>query len=221
MTKPVVLFGASDTAELAWLCLTHDAGRQVDGFTVGAEYALESTFRGLPLVPFEDVQQHFPPSHYDMLVAVGNTDINRLRARTCREAVEKGYTLISYVSSRATTFPGFSIGPNCFVGAGCTIQPFACLGANVTLVGNVHVGHHATIEDDCFIAAGVAIAGRVTVGQGTFIGINATVRDRIRIGRNCVIGAGGLLLKDTPDYTVYVERGSRPSTVPSDRLLRL
>ena len=41
-----------------------------------------------------------------------------------REGKERGYSFISYVSSRATRFAGTPIGENCFILEDNTIQPF-------------------------------------------------------------------------------------------------
>jgi len=221
MSKPVVLFGTGDIAELAWFCLTQDAHRQVVGFTLDKAYVDKSEFRGLPVVPFEDVQERFPPEEHEMLIAVGMADVNRLRARKCSEAVEKGYSLTSYISSRAMTFPDFSCGPNCFIGSGNTIQPFARLGANVMLVANTYIGHHVVIEDDCLLGAGAVVAGQSSVGRGTFIGANATIRDHVRIGRHCIVGAGCLLLNDAPDFSVFRGPAAEPAAMSSRDLRRL
>lgn len=221
MSRPVVLFGNSDIAELAHFYLTRDAGRQVVGFTVDGAYVGAERFRDLPLVAFEEIEGVFDPSEHDMLIALAYTDVNRLRARKCREAGAKGFALTSYVSSRATVFPGFECGPNCFILEDNTIQPFARIGANVTLWSGNHIGHHSVIEDDCFVSSHVVISGRVTLGQGSFVGVNATLRDAIRVGRECVIGANCLLLEDAGDYSVFVGTRSERSRVPSHRLRRI
>ena len=49
------------------------------------------------------------------------------------QAKARGYGLISYVSSKATTWPGFACGDNCFILEDNTIQPFATIGNDVVL----------------------------------------------------------------------------------------
>ncbi len=211
MAKPVVLFGAGDIAEIAKFYLTEDMGLRVSAFTVDPEFVKEDSFAGLPVVPFGEVETAFPPANYDFFVAVSYTDLNRLRAHKCREALEKGYNLISYVSSKATVWPGLQIGRNCFILEDNTIQPFVRIGDNVTLWSGNHIGHHSVIEDDCFISSHVVISGGVVIEQGCFLGVNATLRDHIRVGRYSVIGAGAVLLKDAPEYSVY-------RSVPTERM---
>jgi acetyltransferase-like isoleucine patch superfamily enzyme len=133
----------------------------------------------------------------------------------------KGYRLVSYLSSRATVFPGFEPKENCFILEDNTIQPFAAIGANVTLWSGNHIGHHSIIEDDVFLASHVVVSGGVRIGQGSFVGVNVTIRDHVTIGKKCVLGAGAVVLEDQPDFSVVAPRGTERSPVPSTRLRNL
>jgi sugar O-acyltransferase (sialic acid O-acetyltransferase NeuD family) len=219
--RPVVLFGAGEIAEVAHFYLTRDAGVAVAGFTVDPEYAKHAAFCGLPLVAFTEVQAAFPPDTHDMLVALSYARVNALRAEKCAAAKSAGYRLASYVSSKASVWPGFAPGENCFVLEDNTIQPFARIGSNVTLWSGNHIGHHASLGDNCFITSHVVISGGVLVGDNAFIGVNATVRDHAKVGARSVIGAGSLVLEDVPDDGVVAQRGSELSRVPSYRLRKL
>jgi acetyltransferase-like isoleucine patch superfamily enzyme len=42
----------------------------------------------------------------------------------------------------------------------------------------------------------------VSIGEGTFIGMYSIVLPNVRIGKGCVIGAGSVVTRDVPDYTV-------------------
>lgn len=217
----LVIFGTGDIAELAWFYFTKDAGRQVAAFTVDAAFLREPTFCGLPVVAFEEVEHVRPAACNDLFIALSYAKVNVLRADKCAQGKAKGYALASYVSSRATTFPGFVYGENCFVLEDNTIQPFARVGNNVTLWSGNHIGHHADIRDNVFITSHVVVSGGVVVGDNSFIGVNATVRDHVKIGRLNVIGAGSLILKDTPDEAVFTQAGAEQSKVPSTRLRKI
>jgi sugar O-acyltransferase (sialic acid O-acetyltransferase NeuD family) len=221
MKREIVIFGAGEIAELADFYFSADSGFTVAGFTVDGAYMKEPEFRGRPVVPFERVSESFPPDRYGLFVAVSYSGINALRAAKVAAARSQGYTLASYVSSRATVFPGLEVKDNCFILEDNTIQPFAQIGANVTLWSGNHIGHHSTIEDDVFIASHVVVSGGVRIGQGSFIGVNVTLRDHVTIGKKCVIGAGALVLEDQPDFSVVAPRGTERSAVPSTRLRRI
>jgi acetyltransferase-like isoleucine patch superfamily enzyme len=141
-----------------------------------------------------------------------------VRAKRVADAIEVGYGLASYVSSKATTWPGFECGYNCFILEYNNIQPFAKVGNNVTLWSCNHIGHHAVVHDDCFLASGIIVSGDVTIGRGCFVGVNATIRDGIKLGERCVLGAGAIVLHDMPDETVLAAQETPKSAVPSSRL---
>lgn len=219
--QEIVIFGAGEIAELADFYFGHDSKFRVVGFTVDEAYLKETEFRGRPIVPFERLAESFPPGKYGLFVAVSYAKINELRAAKVAAGRAAGYQIVSYVSSRATVFPELQIRENCFILEDNTIQPFAQIGANVTLWSGNHIGHHSVIEDDVFIASHAVVSGGVRIGQGSFVGVNVTLRDHLTIGKKCVIGAGALVLEDQPDFSVVAPRGTERSAVPSTRLRRI
>jgi sugar O-acyltransferase (sialic acid O-acetyltransferase NeuD family) len=216
--KPLVIVGTGRYAEVARVLWEHDGGRRVAAFCVEEEFLHESELHGLPIVPLETVEERFGPSSHDMFVAVGARDVNRLRARLCADAKGKGYSLPTYVSPRATTFPDLTIGENSFVFEDNTIQPFVAIGDDVVVWSGNHIGHHARIGDHCFVTSHVVVSGNVTVGPYSFLGVNATIRDGIEIGEACVIGAGAILMRSTSPREVYVAARTRPDERTSDQI---
>src|SRR5437588_6480588 len=111
----VVIFGAGKIAEALHSYLVGDSNISVVGFTCDRAFATANEFRGIPLVPFDEVEISFPPATHAMLVAVGYQDLNDLRAKRCRQACEKGYRLISWLSPRAHVAHGCTVGTNTVV----------------------------------------------------------------------------------------------------------
>ena len=113
--EKVIIFGIRNFAELAHYYLTHDSPYEVLGFTVHSKYLPESrSFKGLPVVPFEEIASIYPPTECSMFAPLSPNNMNRLRERVYGEIKAKGYKLISYISSKATFFDN-SIGDNCFI----------------------------------------------------------------------------------------------------------
>ncbi|HPA19999.1 MAG TPA: acetyltransferase [Verrucomicrobiae bacterium] len=203
MKQKVVIFGTGTTADVSHYYLTHDSAYEVVGFTVDGRYIAAATHLGLPVVAFEKIESAFPPSEIGMLIAISYVNVNSVRAEKYEQARAKGYKLISYVSSRAITWPDLTIGDNCDIQAGSIIQPFAKIGSNVVIASGSLISHHSIIGDHCFIAANVMVCGNSRVEPFCFIGANATIRDGITVARGCVIGAGALVLENTQAGCVY------------------
>ncbi|MDP6474181.1 MAG: acetyltransferase, partial [Alphaproteobacteria bacterium] len=181
--RELIIFGAGQTAEVAHFYFTNDSAYDVVAFTVNAEYITADTLFGLPVVPFEDVAEKFPPAGHDMFVAVTYSGLNKIRAQKLNETKAKGYTCPSYVSSKATVWPGLNHGENCLILEDNTIQPHVTIGDDVYLWSGNHIGHHSVLRDHVYIASHVVVSGAVEIGEYSFIGVNATLRDNIRIGR--------------------------------------
>lgn len=218
MTKPIVVFGTGDIAELAHFYFARDSEIDVAAFTVDGEFLREGQFCGRPVVAFEDVASAYPPDRFDCFVALSYAKLNAVRKQKYLAAKAVGYRLVSYVSSRATVLNEGRIGDNCFILEDNTVQPFVTIGNNVSLWSGNHIGHHTVIGDHCFLASHVVVSGGVVIGEQCFVGVNATLRDHIRIGDRCVVGAGALLLADAEPEGVYLGPATPRSKVPSSRL---
>jgi len=217
----VVIFGVGQWADLAHVYLTHDSPHEVVAFTVDREYLADEHHRGLPVVGFDEIDRHFPPGRYRMFAPISFKRMGHARAEKYQAAKELGYELVSYVSSQATIWPGFSCGDNCFILEDNTIQPFVEIGDDVVLWSGNHIGHHTVIGDHVTLTSQVVISGACVVEPHCFFGVNATVRDETRIARETLVGAGTVILADTQEYEVYKVPRSEPAPFRSDQLRSL
>ena len=216
--REIIIFGTGQIAELAQFYFEHDSEYKVKAFVVDGAYKKEDNFHGKPVLALEEAGAAFPPSDFGAFVALSYSKLNALRADKADALKKAGYTLASYVSSRACIFPGTTPGPNAFILEDNTIQPYVRIGANVTLWSGNHIGHHSVIEDNVFIASHVVVSGNCRIGERSFIGVNATLRDGIRIGARCVIGMGAAIQADCEDESVYPGQKTEAASVKSSRL---
>jgi sugar O-acyltransferase (sialic acid O-acetyltransferase NeuD family) len=206
---------------LAHFYLTNDSPHEVAGFTLDGEYLQDAVWKELPVVAFEEVERHFPPAEFKMFIPISFKRMNHLRAERYHTAKEKGYELISYVSSRASIFPGFECGDNCFILEDNTIQPFVKIGNNVVLWSGNHIGHHTTIKDHVMVTSHVVISGACVIEPHCFIGVNASIRDETVIARETLVGMGVTILKDTNEFQVYKAKATEPAGFRSDEIRSL
>ena len=215
----VVVFGLLENSSLAHFYLTHDSEHEVVAFSVDAEHMPRSPrFEGLPVVEFERVEEAYPPDGFAFFAPLSPRRMNRLRESVYTRAKEKGYELISYVSSKATVFPGAAVGDNCFILEDNTIQPFTTIGDNVILWSGNHIGHHGSIESHVFFTSHVVLSGRCVVEPYSFLGVNATVRDGVRISEGTLVGMAASVTRDTEPWGVYTGNPARKGDQPSHEL---
>ena len=202
-TNKVIIFGNSDSAELAHYYLTNDSNYEVVAFTVNQEYLTEDTFHNLPVVPFENLESIYFPSEYLFFAPMTGVKMNTVRKNIYEEGKKKGYEYISYVSSKATVC-GNTIGENCFILEDNTLQPFTSIGNNVVMWSGNHIGHHGKIEDHVFFTSHIVLSGHCHVKERAWLGVNATIRDGVTIGEGSLIAMGSLITKNTDDNGFYM-----------------
>lgn len=215
--EKVVIFGTEKLAELAHFYLENDTSYKVVAFTVDSQYIKNKEFNGRPVVAFEEIVKLYPPDKFEMFVAIGYKNLNHIRAQKYAEAKAKGYKLISYVCSKATRWPKTEVGENCFILENQIIQPFVKIGNNVVIWGGSHFGHNAQVADHCWISPHAVVCGGVKIGEYSFLGTNVTIRDNVNIGKECIIGAGALILNDVADKEVYTGRPAELYRVDSEK----
>ena len=200
----VIIFGLRDIAELAHFYLTQDSSHEVIAFCVDRAYLpKEPTFKGLPVVAFEEVEKKYPSTQYDFFAPMSPKNINQLRKAVYLKIKEKGYQLISYVSSKATTFSDLSVGENCFILEDNTLQPFVKVGHNVVMWSGNHIGHHSHIQDHVFITSHVVLSGHSEVGESCFLGVNAAIRNGLKLAEGSLIAMGAVLTHSTEPWSIY------------------
>ena len=202
-TKKAILFGTSGQAEVMDYLLTVDSEYEVVAFTATKDFINTNEIYNKPLIAFEDIEKLYLPEEFEMHIAIGYNDRNKTREKFYRLAKNKGYKLLTYVSSRCTNYSK-KIGDNCFIFEDNTLQPFVEIGNNCILWSGNHVGHHSKINNNVFISSHVVISGHCEIGEYSFLGVNATIRDNIKVANDTLVGAGATILKNTLENKTYI-----------------
>ena len=115
--------------------------------------------------------------------------------------------------------PNCVIGENCNIGQNCVISPEAVLGKNVKVQNNVSIYSGVTCADDVFLGPSMVFTNitnprsaivrknqyaKTHVGKGASIGANATIVCGNDIGEFAFIGAGAVVTKNVPAYSLWV-----------------
>ncbi|PMV22113.1 MULTISPECIES: acyltransferase [unclassified Pseudomonas] len=113
---------------------------------------------------------------------------------------------------------GAKIGKGCNLCAHTLVEGDVVIGDNVTLKSGVFLWDGTRIEDNVFIGPNATFTNDsmprskvypekfvgITVKVGASIGANATILPGVTIGRSAMVGAGAVVTKDVPDFSVVV-----------------
>lgn len=115
--------------------------------------------------------------------------------------------------------PGSIIGKKCNIGQNVFIAPEVILGENVKVQNNVSIYTGVSCDDDVFLGPSMVFTNVINprsalirknefvkthVGKGASIGANATIICGNNIGKYAFIGAGAVVTKEIPPYSLWV-----------------
>lgn len=115
--------------------------------------------------------------------------------------------------------PNCVIGEQCNIGQNVVISPEVVLGKNVKVQNNVSIYTGVTCDDDVFLGPSMVFTNvtnprsainrrnayaKTHVGKGVSIGANATIVCGHDIGEYAFIGAGAVVTKNVPPYSLWV-----------------
>lgn len=117
-----------------------------------------------------------------------------------------------------------SIGRNCNIGQNVVISPGVRIGNGVKIQNNVSVYTGVECEDDVFLGPSCVFTNVINprsfisrkeefrhtlIRRGASIGANATIVCGNTIGEYAMIGAGAVITKDIPPYSLWVGNPAR------------
>ena len=139
-----------------------------------------------------------------------------------------------FVAPSAAVYPDrLLLGPDSYIaahayvtgdirtGSDCTLNPFTTVRGTVRLGDGVRIGAHSSLlgfnhatETDRPIHLQPHTSLGISVGDDVWIGSHVVVLDGVDIGDHCIIGAGAVVTKDIPAWSVAV---GNPARVIRDR----
>lgn len=117
----------------------------------------------------------------------------------------------------AVILEGAKIGDNCNINCQTFIENDVIIGDNVTIKPGVQIWDGIVIEDNVFIGPNVTFTNdliprskvypekyeKTVIKKGASIGANSTILAGISIGAFSMIGAGSIVTKNVPNYSLW------------------
>lgn len=202
--KTLAIFGASGhgkvLADSALLC-----GWESIVFFDDAWPDLTVNVRWPVLGDTKELMESF--SEFDgVIVAIGNNSV-RLEKTLLLKNI--GAKLISLVHPNSIVSPFSTVGVGSFIGAGAVIQVDTKVGDACIINTNSVVEHDCVIGSGVHISPSCSLAGGVIVSDNSWIGIGASVNQLVTIGKNVIVGAGGVVIRNIPDELTVVGNPAR------------
>lgn len=115
------------------------------------------------------------------------------------------------------------IGNNCNINCNCFVENKVVIGDNVTIKSGVQIWDGIIIEDNVFVGPNVTFTNdhvprskvypenfkETRVCKGASIGANSTIISGITIGEYAFLGAGSVLTKSIPAFTLWYGNPAR------------
>jgi acetyltransferase-like isoleucine patch superfamily enzyme len=184
--------------------------------------------------PSQPSLRHF--DHCPWLFADEATEEQRAAQRVVQRAVggDTGIGERCYVAESAAVFPDrLRLGDDSYIaahayvtgeldtGSHCTLNPFTTVRGNVVLGHGVRIGAHTSLlgfnhsmAPDRPVFRQPLTSRGIRVGDDVWIGSQVIVVDGVTIGDHCVIGAGAVVTRDLPAWSVAA---GNPARVLRDR----
>lgn len=198
----IVIYGDSDFAERIYLYIKLEKEINVLAFTNSRNFKTRDVICGLPVIPFEELDNILKGKNFKILIAVGYSSMNKLRSKIHAECVNAGFSIATYISKTAILYSndigeGTIIMPNVYIGPRCSI------GTSNIFAANSCVAHDNTIGDFNFISSNVALGGGASVLNNCFLGLSSTIKDGVIIEEYSLLGQAANVLQSTDKYGVY------------------
>ncbi len=131
-----------------------------------------------------------------LIISIGSCSIRK----TIAERYHCKYATVIHPS--AIISPSVEIGEGTVMMPGVIVNADTKIGRHCIINTKASIDHECVIEDFVHVAPGCTISGDVAIGESSWIGVGTCIKQGIKIGRNCIIGAGSVVVKDVPDNVI-------------------
>lgn len=135
---------------------------------------------------------------YGGIIAIGdNYSRNLVYDQICKKGIH--LIFVNAIHPSVIISENVQLGKGIVAMAGVIFNTNAKIGDFTFFATGCQIEHDCELGDFASVSAGTVLGGHVKIGGFSALTLNVTVLDRLTIGRNTVVGAGSLVLKDLPN----------------------
>lgn len=136
--------------------------------------------------------------HASFIIGIGD---NKTRKKIA-ESYHLNYMTLVHPS--AVIGCDVTLGEGTVVMAGAVINSGSRIGRHCIVNTGATVDHDCILHDFVHISPGAHLGGTVEIGQESWIGLGSCVKNNVSVGAGCIIGAGGIVVRNIIISGTYV-----------------
>ena len=196
-----VIIGVGTYGEV-YLAYLLEQGVEIVGFLDDNPQLANKEVNGIPVLGNISMLESLQDTHHIEAVycPIGN---NKLRVDFLSRAKKLGYEIPNYIHPTVIISPNVEIGDGVYILPNTVIMPHTKIKDFVMISMSVNIAHHNILNEGVFLSTGCNFGASIVAEKYAYCGISSTIMTGIsRLGENCLVGAGAVVIKDVSDNAV-------------------
>ena len=196
--KNLIIIGARgfgrEIFDFAQHCLGYNSEFQIKGFLDDNSQAL-SDFCNYPPI-LSSVEEYEVKESDVFICGLGSV---KWTEHYVNIILGKGGDFINLIHKNAEIRVNVELGKGIIIGQGSLISTDVKIEDFTQIMSYCILGHDVNVGKYCRLGDFVFLGGFTTIGSNSFIAVKATVLDRLKIGKNVIIGAGSVVIRNVKE----------------------